>query len=188
MSETGKPGRYQRSASGLIGAMIIIVVGVLLVIGYRSLFRSDVEIRPENIDYLEVVALAEDAGVTPTYPSDLPKGWIATTVDVDPAAKSFALSLLTDDEEYVGIRQADRSVTALLSEYVDEKAVEETEPITVSGSVAEEWQGYRDGDGDTAYAAEVNGQQVLVFGSATPDQLQDVLERLTTDRPAQAPR
>ena len=45
--------------------------------------------------------------------------------------------------------------------------------------VATRWEGFGDEGGDTAYAAEVDGQQVLVYGSASPQELSGYVARLT---------
>ena len=55
------------------------------------------------------------------------------------------------------------------------------DPPAAEGSVAEAWQGFEDDGGDTAYAAEVGDRTVLVYGSASPADLQDLIERLTTE-------
>lgn len=187
MSETGRPGRYQRSGGGLLAALLITVVGVVAFLGFRALVRTDLEVEPESVDYLETVGLAQDAGVRPVYPASLPDGWIATGVEVEPGDEpAFGVRMLTDDEQFVGVRQAAESVTALLSTYVDEETAEE-EPIEVDGSVASTWEGYSDDGDDLAYAAEVGEETVLVYGSASASDLRAVVESLT-DEPVATPR
>src|SRR3954468_4352357 len=39
-SETGRPGRYQRSFGGLIGSMIVLVLVVLGIVAFRGAFRN----------------------------------------------------------------------------------------------------------------------------------------------------
>ena len=81
--------------------------------------------------------------------------------------------MLTDDDEFVGIHQESATASELVREYVDEDATT-IDIYSVRGSVAEAWQGYEDEGGDTAYAAEVGDQTVLVYGSASPEELQDL--------------
>ncbi len=60
--------------------------------------------KPEDVDYLEIVGQAQDADIEPVYPAELPEGWIATRAEVlrdDPPG--FDLAMLTDDEEFVGM-------------------------------------------------------------------------------------
>lgn len=180
-SSVGRPGKYQRSAGGLVAALVITVVGVGGLLWVLGLFRSDTELEPETVDYLGIVGEAQDSRLDPVYPGSLPDDWQPTAFRVEPGSKpAFELNLLTDDDNFVGIRQESAAVAAMLEEYV----VEETSPTDVyssPGSVAEAWQGYEDEDGDTAYATEVGDQTVLVYGSASPAELQGLIDRLTTD-------
>lgn len=181
--KVGSAGRYQRSASGLVGAIIVVVVVVGAILGYRSLFSSETEIEPDDIDFLPVIARAQEEGFAPVYPARLPKDWIATTVDLEASEGTFGLSLLTDDEEYVGIRQSSDSLGTLLSTYVDDKEVDDADDLTVEdpeSGLPTLWEGHQDRGGDTAYSAEVGDDTVLVFGSASPAQLREVVEELTT--------
>ena len=181
MSESQRPGRYPRTATGLLGAMIVIVLGVLVVVGFMSLFREDTEVEPEAVDYLEIVGAAQDADLQPAYPAELPEGWIARRAEVTPDERpDFDLALLTDDEEFVGVVWTDEDLDDLLADRVDDEDVEDADPLTVSESVASEWQGYADPGGDRAYAAEVGDRTVLVYGSASEEDLAGIVSSLTT--------
>ena len=172
---------YQRSASGLVGALVVTLLVIGVFVAFRALNRDELEVGPASIDYLEQAALAQDAGLDVVYPSDLPEGWRATNVEVAPGERpAWAISLLTDDQRYVGIRQEDDQLDDLLSAYVDEE-VQERPGIRVEGSVAPEWQAFEDEGGDLAYAAELDGDVVMVYGSAGEEDLRMVLERLSTE-------
>ncbi len=115
------------------------------------------------------------------YPADLPEGWIATRAEVlrdDPPG--FDLAMLTDDEQFVGLVWSAEPIDDLLAERVDDEDVEDADPLTVEGSVAQQWDGYADPGGDLAYAAEVGDHSVLVYGSAPEEDLRAVVESLTT--------
>lgn len=178
-TSVGRPGKYQRSFGGLVAALVLTIVGVGLLLWFLGLFRSDLEVDPERVDYLGTVEEAQDSRLTPVYPTSLPDGWIATGFDVqagrDPV---FEIRLLTDEEEFVGIHEEDTTVSDLLERYVVEDTVG-IEPYGSPGSVAKAWTGYRDDEGDTAYASKADGRVVLVWGSASPEELQDVIDRLT---------
>jgi len=177
----GRPGKYERSAGGLVAALVVTVVGVGGLIWVLGLFRPDTDVRPEEIDYLAIVGEAQDARLDPVYAASLPDGWIATKFAVDPDTRSaLETGLFTDDDEFVGIQQEAATASDLVRRYVDEDATA-IDIYSVRGSVAEAWQGYEDEGGDTAYAAEVGDQTVLVYGSASPEELQDLLGRLTTE-------
>ncbi len=181
---TGRPGRYQRSASGLIASLVVTVLVIGGVLFFLSAFRNDLEIEPDSIDYLEPVGAAQQAGLSPVYPASLPDGWIATGTDIEVQdGRAFMLRMLTDDERFVAVRREDASVTALLTRWVDEEvevADGYTVPDAVRRPVARTWNGYTDAGGDTAYAAEIGEDTVLVFGSASPEELQDVVDSLVT--------
>lgn len=183
---TGAPGRYQRSAAGLVVSLVVTVVAVGGLLYFMGLFRPDFEAKPTAIDYLETVEAMQMSDLSPIYPEQLPDGWIATSVNV-PTEESpyFMVGMLNDDDQFVGVRQEDASFGALLAGSVDE----ETQPAdgyTVPDSVrrppAREWEGYTDGGGDTAYLAEVGDETVMVFGSAPVEDLHTVIDALTRAR------
>jgi hypothetical protein len=174
-------GRYQRSMSGLIGALIVTLLVIAAFVAFRALNRDELETSPEPVDYREQAALAQEAGLEVAYPSELPPGWRATNVEVAAGERPvWAVGILTGDQRYVGIRQEDDQLDDLLATYVDED-VEARAPTRVEGSVAEEWQVFEDEGGDLAYAAELGNEVVLVYGSAGEEDLRLVLERLTTE-------
>ncbi|UMG91426.1 DUF4245 family protein [Nocardioides sp. TF02-7] len=178
-TQVGRPGKYQRSFGGMVGALLLVVLGVALLLWLLGLFRSDLEVEPDQVDHLRIAAEAQDSGLDPVYPATLPEGWTATAFDVEAGTDPvFEIRLLTDEERFVGIHEEDAPVSDLLDRYV----VEDADPIDPYGSpdsVAGRWSGYADGEGDTAYAAEVGGRTVLVWGSAPAAELQDVIDRLT---------
>lgn len=180
----GKPGRYQRSAAGLVASLVVTVIGVLALLYFMGLFRPDFEAKPEAVDYLETVQSVQDAGLRPPYPPSLPKGWIATGVEVSiEKPQLFMLRMLTDDDRFVAVRLEQTSVGALLAAWVDEDtatAAGYTVPASVARPVAREWEGYTDDGGDSAYAAEVAGGTVLVFGSAPAADLRTIVDSLVT--------
>lgn len=183
MSE--KPGRYQSSAPGLIGAMIVLLLAVGVFVGYRSLFRTELVVEPEALEYLEYVDAAQANGVEVVYPPSLPDGWIATSAGASGADRPvWRLGMLTDDEHFVGVRQEDRSVEEMIEVALGEKAaeeVEEGEPIRIPGAVAEQWRTFDAPEEDVLFAAELGEATVLVYGRVDRDTLTDVVESLTTE-------
>ncbi len=180
----GKPGRYQRSAAGLIASLVVTVVGVVALLAFMGLFRPDFEAKPEAVDYLETVESVQQAGFRPPYPPSLPKGWTATGVEVTiEEPQVFMLRMLTEDDRFVAVRLERASVGALLAAWVDEETASadgHTVPASVKAPVARTWKGYTDDGGDTAYAAEVPAGTVLVFGSAPAADLRTVVDSLVT--------
>lgn len=180
MSQTERGGRYQRSASGLLVAMVVTVAAVVGFVVLRSLFGTDLEIEPDNVDYQAFVVQAQEAGLEPVYPSAIPDGWQATGAEVTPGDPAgFGLTFLTANEKFVGVRQEADSTDDLLEEYVDPQT-DQGAAFEVTGSVASSWETYSDEGGDSAYVAEVGGTTVLVYGSADRSDLEQLVGALTT--------
>lgn len=181
MSE--QAGRYQRSTGGLIGAIVITLVAVGGFVVFRALVRDEVEKEPEALDYLESVGFAQEAGVEIAYPASVPEGWAATSVDYQPGdPPAWGLGFLTDETLFVGVRDEDSSLDDLLETYVeeDENKIEQLADEDLDSDVAPTWEVFEDSGGDRAYAAEVGDRVVLVYGSAPAEDLELVVEELTT--------
>jgi hypothetical protein len=164
-----------------VGALLVTLLVIGAFVAFRALNRDDLEVGPGSVDYLEQAGLAQDAGLDVVYPRDLPRGWQATNVQVVPGERPvWAISLLTDGQRYIGVRQEDDQLDDLHAAYVDEE-VQERPDVRVEGSVAADWQVFEDDGGDLAYAAEVGDDVVMVYGSAGEQDLRMVLERLTTE-------
>jgi hypothetical protein len=194
MSETGRPGRYTRSTSGLVGAMLILFVAVVGFVVFRGLFRTEPEYTPPDTDYVEVVRAVQGEGGDLVYPEDLPEGWVVNNLDYLPGLPpTFSLALLTDEEEFAGMIDTGTEPDELVEAYVDEVAVEGDPFVLEASEVATEWRTFTDDGGDTAYVAEIDldpatadaagedaTRTVMVYGSADPEVLQDLLASLTT--------
>lgn len=177
MSE--KPSRYTRSFGGMVGALVVTVLFVLAFVVWRGLFNGDVDETPVAVDWQESVQLAEQADLLVVHPRELPSGWTATSVDLaagdDPR---WGLGVLTDEGDFIGIRQQGTSITDLVDLYVDEDA-EAGDDASVASEVADTWQTFSDSGGDHGYAAEVDDEAVLVYGSAPVADIETYLGLLT---------
>jgi hypothetical protein len=178
---TGRPGKYQRTTAGLVAALVVTAVAIVVAIWVMGLFRDETEVKPEAIDLPGTITDAQDAGLQPVYPTSLPDGWIATGAEVPSDGDGFEIRMLTGDEHFIGIREAKRSsAVELLHTYVDEDP-SEADDYTSDGQVAKDWAGFEDAGGDSAYAAELpHHEVVLVYGSAPAEDLQQVVDSLTT--------
>lgn len=177
MSE--QPSRYTRSFNGMIGALIVTLVFVLGFVAWRAIFRADVDETTTTVDWRESVSLADEAGYPVVRPSELSEGWKATSVDLvavgDPR---WGLGVLTDDGDFIGIRQEDRSVDEMVRLYVDEDAVQGDE-VTVTSDIASTWQTWSDDGGDHGYSTEIGDEALLVYGSAPADEIEDFIGSLS---------
>ena len=177
MSE--KPSRHERSFSGLIGAMIVTVLFVLVFVAWRGIFRGDGEVAPEPLDWQEHVSLAEQAGLRVVHPETMPAGWVATSVDLRAGDRpQWGLGVLTDDEDFIGIRQEDASIEEMVRVYID-KEYDAGPPVQIDSDVARTWQTWSDQGGDHGFSTEVGDDAVLVYGSAPVEEIQAYVESLT---------
>ena len=187
MSE--QAGRYQRSFSGLVGAMVVLVLGIGAFVVLRDLNRVDPADPVRPVDYATPARFAQRAARFELLtPPALPAGWIATSVrfEDDPDEQSWHLGLLTDAQRYIGIEQAERPVAAMVDDFVDEDA-EQAGEVDVDGVA---WTRYvepgRDpgadssepADGDMALVRETDGATTLVVGTVPQDQLTAVVGSL----------
>lgn len=172
---TEKPGRYQRSTPGLVGALIVTVGFVLVFVVWRALFRGDAEPVTPPVDWQESVKLADDAGLSIVRPTALPEGWTATSVDLAAGDHPrWGLGLLTDDGDFVGIRQEDTSVAELVQVYIDKEA-DAGSDVTLTSPVATTWQTWSDDGGDLGYSTEVGEDSLLVYGSAPAADIEELI-------------
>jgi hypothetical protein len=188
----GGSSRYDRSYGGLIASLLVTVLVVVAYVGLRALNRDDLEVRPEPVDYAEPVAAAQDAGFTLVYPRELPRGWIVTKLDFERGEHpAWGMDLLTDDGEFLGLRQEAADLEELLATYVDESP-ERGGNVTLESGVATAWEEWSDEGGDHAYSADVTsvdgsagqdgGATLLVYGSASEEDLTGLIALLVTDR------
>jgi Protein of unknown function (DUF4245) len=164
----------------MAGALIVTLLAVAAFVGFRALNREPLEVTQDPVDYLPVVAELQREGREPVYPVRLPDGWVATSVDLrQGATPSWGVGMVTDADTFVGIRHGGDTLDGLLRTYVDESPTE-GEPAMVETEVATEWRTFSDDGGDRAYAAEVGGLPLLVYGTADDEDLRTLLGLLTT--------
>ena len=179
---TGQAGRYQRSASGLVAALVIVMAVIVAYIGFRALVREDATRDPRAIEadeYARVLEFARQGDLPVVAPPRTPAGWTTTAIEFTPGpSPRFSLSMLTDEERYVGVVQSRRSLDRLVETYVDEEA-EAGSPVEVGGDLGGAWQSWTDEGGDYALTREYDGTTVLVVGSADEDVVQDLAASLT---------
>jgi hypothetical protein len=180
---SGQPSRYQRSTSGMVGALLLTFLFVIGFVVFRGCNRTSPDVRPDHVDYRAQVGFAQQAGATLVYPARLPAGWYATRVDYEAGARTeFGISMLTPDQ-YVGVRQSPRDVPELLAAYVDAQPTAGPS-VTVDGGVVRRWHTWTDAGGDTALTARWHQESLLVFGTVSRADLEQLASSLT-DAPQQ---
>lgn len=174
------PGRYQRSTGGLVGALLITLLLILGFVGFRALNRDNPDVKPTRVDYLSAVDAAQQSGFKVVYPPTLPSGWFADSIHMTPGDRpAWGMGMLTADGRFAGLRQEDAPVDELLKTYVDENASEGPK-VHIDSPVASTWRSYSDSGGDHAYATELGRDVVLVYGSASTEDLRSLAGELTT--------
>lgn len=173
-------GRYQRSMAGMIGALLVTLAIIVAYVVFRAVNRDDLDIDRPKVDYLEYVEGVQEGGaLTPAYPPVLPAGWQATAAGFDAETLTWELDLLTDEGNFVGLRQSTLGERVLVEEYVDADAIAGDE-VRLAGSLAESWRAYSDGGGDDALATDLDSTHLLVFGTAGEDVIEDLAASLVT--------
>ena len=162
--------KYNRSFSGMIGAMVVLVLVVLVFVAFRAVNREDATVEIEAVDYAGPAEYAQDtAEFAVLVPAELPDGWKATSVRFDQGRdQTWHLGVLTDDEKYVGLEQADRSVGDMVATFVGEET-EVGGEVDVDGTT---WQVFRDtADDDVALVTEDAQVVTVVVGSVDEETL-----------------
>jgi hypothetical protein len=179
-----RPSRYDRSFSGLLAAMVVTVVCVGGYVGFRALTRDQPDIVQE-VDYLADVSELQDAGAQLVYPCAIPDGWRSSSTSFTRGTPpQWGVGFVTDDDEFVGLRQEDSDVDDLLHTYVDEAPSQGEDATPVNQLGAATWETWSDDGGDHAFSttlpAPLEGQTLLVYGSASVAQQEQLIELLGT--------
>ena len=174
MSE--QPGRYQRSFPGMIGAMLVLLLVVGAFVLFRDINRADPVSPVKAVEYADAAEYAKDTATFEVLaPRQLPEGWIATSVTfTDGEEQAWHLGTLTEDRRYVGLEQADRPVSDMVEEFVDEEATQ-GEDVTVDG---ETWETWTDAGDDLALVRESDDVTTVVVGPVPQETLEELIATL----------
>jgi hypothetical protein len=184
-----QPARYSRTANGLLAALLVTVLVVGAFVAFRAVFRDPPTIERGAIKYLETVEAAQGGDIELVFPRSLPDGWDVTSIDFVPGERpAWGMGMLTADGRFVGIRQEDADADELVEAYVDESADPGDATTFETDLATGAWQTWADSGGDLAYsttltdgAGSVLGETLLVYGSATRDDQEQLIALLTTD-------
>lgn len=155
--------------------MLVLLVVLAVFVALRALVRDEPEVPVRTVNYEQTVEYARTQVDFPLLaPDELPPGWRATSADFVPSPGRWNLGLLTDEDRYVGLAQARRSVENMVEAYVD--------PDARPGAAVEigdgTWRAWTDEGGDTALTRELDGVTVLVVSPAGLDVLTEFVASL----------
>jgi uncharacterized protein DUF4245 len=159
-------GRYQRSAGGMVGAMVVLVLLLVAWVAIQSLVKDQPDSAVRTVDYAQVVTPARKAAKFDLVaPASLPTGWRATSVTFrDTLPQHWHLGVLTDHDRYVGLEQGQKSLASMVEEYVDKDA-HRGPAVDVDGR---SWRTYTDTGGDLALVRRDGDATTLVVGHDVP--------------------
>ena len=184
-----QPARYSRTTNGLLASLVVTVLAVVAFVGFRAAFRDDPSFDNGPLNYIQPVKDAQGADIKLIYPRDLPKDWRVTSIDFVPGKRpAWGIGMLTADGRFVGLRQEAADVDDLVTAYVDDNAEPGDESTFESDLSTGPWQTWADVGGDLAYSTTLTngdrttiGETVLVFGSASRGDQEQLISLLTMD-------
>ena len=181
-----RPSRYDRSFGGLLASMLVTVLFVAAYVGFRALTRDQPDIEPE-VDYLSEVQELQAAEVTVVHPCGLPEGWRATSTSLRRAAprpRGASAASPTTASSW-GCARSRPTSTDLLASYVDESPDQGEDAAPTNHLGVSSWadlvgRGRRPRLLDRARPSPLAGQTLLVYGSASVAQQEQLIDLLTT--------
>lgn len=174
MSE--QPGRYRRSAAGMIGALLVLLAVVAGFVLFRGATRNDPPSAVQPVDYRQTLKYARaQADFKLVAPPHLPRGWTATSVSfTDGADQHWHLGQLTVRDRYVGLEQGDLPVRSMVQAYVDPDP-SRGKDVMIDG---QPWTSWSDAGGDRALVRDMGRVTTLVVGTVERQVLVDYVKRL----------
>jgi hypothetical protein len=160
----------------MIGAMVVLLLVVAAFVIFRDINRDDPASPVKPVDYKTPAQYARTAASFDLLaPAALPDGWIATSVRfTDGEEQAWHLGTLTEDRRYVGLEQADRPISGMVEDYVDEDATQ-GDDVTVGG---ETWETWSDAGEDLALVRESGDVTTLVVGRVPQETLETLIATL----------
>jgi len=157
---------YQRSAGGLVGAILASLLVIAFVWGLTQLQDREPVDPARTVDYAAVLQEARrQAPFDVLAPTPEPAGWRATSVEWQGAGPENAWSLggLTEEGEYVGLKQGNATSRDFVAEGTP--ANQPGDPVAVDG---EEWRTLTSGDGEEIALVRAGGDvTTIVTGTAS---------------------
>ncbi|MCL3817930.1 DUF4245 domain-containing protein [Aeromicrobium wangtongii] len=154
--------------------MVVIAVILLGLYGVGQLFTNDDKVEAETVDYASVVAQARPAATFPlAAPSELPKGWRATSARFQ--TNGWHLGVLTGSGDYVGLEQLRASVDRSVDKFADG-----SKPAGTAEVAGQTWTVRSGPKGRWTYVRSEDGLTTLVNTTASRAVLERYIASLST--------
>lgn len=192
--------RLYRDRKTLRNLLYALLVSVGLVAAIIFLVPRPEESLLESVDYQDVAASAQASMPVPLAAPELPEGWTSNAAEVRSGTADGVLSwyvgLITPQKQYIGLTQAVDANPTWLADQVGRGLASGT--VSLDGV---DWTVYdnRDragssdevGNAEYALTTESGATTYVVFGTADPDEIEQVAAALAAnvqEQPAEATR
>lgn len=163
-------GGANAKMSDVLRSVLLLTAGVLVVFVLGRIFFTVEPDRPvSEVDYLTAAEGVEPtAGFDPWVPERLPEDWMANSARID--ATTWEMGVVTDDDEFIGIRQLRDGEGEALDGAIDGETREES-----VGDVT--WQVGESG-GELVYASTEGEVTTVVTSTTSEDVTRDYVSSL----------
>jgi hypothetical protein len=154
--------------------VVVLSLIVLALYGFGKFFTREPESPTPAVDYATVVDQVRPvADFTVLAPPSLPKGWQANRAVYD--IEGWHLGVLTADEEYISLDQAEVGVDRAVTRFADgSKADGEAE---IGGDT---WSVRKGPEGRTTYVRREGGATAVVIGTPSRSVIEKYISTLST--------
>lgn len=168
---------YERSAGGLIAAIVAVLLLIFVMFLLTRLVQRDVANPAATIDYRSSLAQARaEAPFEVVAPEPVPPGWRATSAAAGMRDGDYVwhLGFVVDGEAYAAVDQSTAAASRFLADVTP--ATEPGTPVDVDGV---RWQALHEADGqDNALVLRDSESTTVVSGTVPADVLLGFAESL----------
>jgi hypothetical protein len=173
-----RSSRGNPAIGDIVRSIVVIGVIILGLYAFGRLFTSTPENTVKTIDYVTVAEQARPAAAFPLLaPSELPKGWRATSARFQ--TNGWHLGVLTDDDDYVGLEQLKGSADRAIDRFAEDSKSDGTAQIA-----GQTWSVRTGPEGRLTYVRDEAGYATLVNSTASRPVVEDYIESLSDPAPA----
>jgi hypothetical protein len=172
--EPRKGGHYERSALGLIGALLVTLLVVLGFMLFRGALRENKPVPTRAVDHQIWFERGQaDGRLLMVAPIQIPDGWTVTSAKFDTEERPvWRMGMLTPDKKFVGMVESLDSLDPLLQKHM--QANPQSTGTKMLGGL--KWKSFTAAEGDAALALELTSPKgkpeiVLVYGDAGIDKV-----------------